>query len=103
MLSDDVTEAMLGRQFTKYELDLRREANALRSRVEDLELLCESWAKSEEEGNPWGIRVTDGKVVLCVDDSDDIILDKDERTGLPLLNDAARRLLGSERGGEQPK
>ena len=69
-----------------------RERDELRKRCEDLVLIANTWALSDEDGNPWGLRVTDNKLVL-VDEDGDIVLDRDEHTGLPILNDAARRAL----------
>jgi hypothetical protein len=71
----------------------------MRERMADLELIAQTWAKSEEEGNPWGVRVTDGKIVLWDGDTmdEDIVLEKDQRTGLPLLTTEARAALKGER------
>ena len=76
-----------------------RERDELRKRCEDLVLIANTWALSDEDGNPWGLRVTDNKLVL-VDEDGDIVLDRDEHTGLPILNDAARRALARETGAK---
>lgn len=68
------------------------ERDELRQRCDDLALIADTWASSDEDGNPWGLRIADHKLIL-VDDAGDIVLDRDERTGLPILNDAARSAL----------
>lgn len=77
----------------------RAEHAALLARVADLEMIADTWAMSDEDGSPWGLRISDMKIVLAVEEGDDIILERDERTGLPLLTDEARRALQERADG----
>lgn len=70
-----------------------KERDELRQRCDDLALIADTWASSDEDGNPWGLRIADHKLILTGGEEDDIVLDRDERTGLPILNDAARSAL----------
>ena len=91
VLDQFMCEGVSGDWFARCERALLELAQ-LRQRCDDLALIADTWASSDEDGNPWGLRITDHKIIL-IDDSGDIVLDRDERTGLPILNEAARSAL----------